>query len=211
VALLLPAVNAAREAARRNQSINQVKQLSLAMFNYESARGMFPARASFDAQGKPQLSWRVHILPYLEEGELYKQFRLDEPWDSEHNRKLIEQMPTVYMNPNLAEPGKTNFLVAVGPGTVFEGKEGLKVRQITDGTSKTLLVFEADADRAVIWTKPDDLKYDPANPLAGLGQLRPGGFVASRCDGSTGFYSNDIDWSVLNALFTYAGGESVNE
>jgi hypothetical protein len=211
VALLLPAVQAAREAARRTGAMNQLKQLSLAMFNYESARGFFPARANFDAQGKPLLSWRVHILPYLEEGDLYKQFHLDEPWDSDHNRTLIDKMPAMYRSPNMASHNKTNFLVAVGPGTIFEGNEGLKIRQIKDGTSKTLLIFEADEDQAVIWTKPDDLTFDPSNPFQGLGHLRNGGFVAARADGSVGFYSNDLDIDLLKALFTCAGSEVINE
>jgi hypothetical protein len=86
VALLLPAVQAAREAARRTQSTNNLKQLILGLLNYESANGHFPPHASYSPDGKPLLSWRVHILPYLEEQALYSQFRLDEPWDSEHNQ-----------------------------------------------------------------------------------------------------------------------------
>ena len=105
VALLLPAVQAAREAARRAQAINQVKQLSLAMINYESMYSTYPARASFDAQGKPLLSWRVHILPFLQEEALYQKFRLDEPWDSDHNRKLIDQMPAALRQPELPKFG----------------------------------------------------------------------------------------------------------
>ena len=92
---------------------------------------------------------------------------------------------------------------------MFEGKEGLKIRKIKDGVSKTFLILEADADQAVIWTKPDDLKFAPADPLAGLGHLRVGGFIASRCDGSVGFYANDVDLVILSALFTCAGGEAV--
>ena len=206
VALLLPAVQAAREAARRAQAINQVKQVSLAMINYESAMGSYPARASFDDEGKPLLSWRVHVLPYLEEVALYKQFHLDEPWDSEHNRKLIAKMPAIYAHPDL-EPGKTHFLVPVGPGTVFEGDKGRLVREITDGTSKTLMVVEADDNAAVVWTKPDDLTYDPNNPVQNLGNLRAGGFIASRCDCSVGFFARTVDPQVLAALFSRAGSD----
>jgi hypothetical protein len=209
VALLLPAVNAAREAARRNGAMNQLKQLSLAMLNYEAIHKTFPAQANYDAAGKPLLSWRVHILPFLEQKELYQQFHLDEPWDSEHNLKLIDKMPDLYANPNLDEPGKTNFLVPVGEGTVFDSKTGRRFRDITDGTSNTLLIVEANADRAVIWTRPDDLPFDPSNPLAGLGQLRPGGFLAARCDGSIGFLPLDLAAERITAMFTRAAGDAV--
>ena len=87
------------DAARRAQSMNNLKQFALAMHNYHDTNGKFPAASSFDKDGKPLLSWRVHVLPYLEQAELYKQFHLDEPWDSEHNKKLIEKMPNVLASP----------------------------------------------------------------------------------------------------------------
>ncbi|MBM4090163.1 MAG: DUF1559 domain-containing protein, partial [Planctomycetes bacterium] len=99
VALLLPAVQSAREAARRTSSSNNLKQIALAMHNYHDVYKKFPPRASLDANGKPLLSWRVHILPFVEEVALYEQFKLDEPWDSPHNSQLIDKMPRVYQNP----------------------------------------------------------------------------------------------------------------
>ncbi len=86
VALLLPAIQAAREAARRNQAVNSMKQIMLSMHNYADSHKVLPPHANYSGDGKPLLSWRVHILPYLEENELYHQFHLDEPWDSPHNR-----------------------------------------------------------------------------------------------------------------------------
>jgi type II secretory pathway pseudopilin PulG len=211
VALLLPAVQAAREAARRSQSMNNLKQLMLALHNNHDVRKRFPAHASYDAEGKPLLSWRVHILPFLEAGELYKQFHLDEPWDSPHNKQLIDFMPDVFANPNLVgEAGKTNYLAVVGSECVFNGTAmGMSFRSITDGTSKTILLVEADADRAVTWTKPDDWQYDANNPAAGLGGIRPGGWLAAFADGSVQFISNDVDRETLKALFTRAGQEVV--
>ncbi|MEZ6116582.1 MAG: DUF1559 domain-containing protein [Pirellulaceae bacterium] len=209
--LLLPAVNAAREAARRNQAINTVKQLCLAMLNYESARQSLPAYANFDEDNKPLLSWRVHILPYLEENELYNEFHLDEPWDSDHNIKLIDRMPEVYRNPNLDDPTMTNFLVPVGEGTIFDGTEGRRIREITDGTSKTILIVEANAEQATIWTKPQDLEFSPKMPMAGLGSFRPGGFIAGRADGSVGFFSRDLNLDMLKALFTCDAGDMVQD
>jgi hypothetical protein len=104
---------------------------------------------------------------------------------------------------------KTVYLAIVGDGTVFEGKEGLAIRKIIDGTSKTALVVEADAERAVIWTKPDDFEFDGNKPLAGLGHLRPGGFSTLFGDASVHFISNTVDPDVLRAVFTYAGREPV--
>ncbi len=100
VALLLPAVQAARQAARRTVSMNNLKQIALAMLNYVEAKGAFPPAYIADkTTGKPLLSWRVAILPYLEREDLFKEFHLDEPWDSQHNKALIPRMPRVYRSP----------------------------------------------------------------------------------------------------------------
>ncbi len=213
VALLLPAIQAAREAARRTDSSYKMKQIMLALHNFHDTRKNLPAHAIYNADGQPLLSWRVQILPYLEDGgaELYKEFKLDEPWDSEHNRPLIARMPAVFSNPNfISEPGKTNFLGVVGEHCGFNGtKQGLGFKHFTDGTSKTIVLVEADADRAVEWTKPDDWQYDASNPSAGLGKLRPGVFNAGFADGSVQQISNNIDPEMLKAHFTRDGGEVI--
>jgi hypothetical protein len=213
VALLLPAVQAAREAARRNQSMNNMKQLMLAMHNHHDMRKSFPAHAICSADGKPLLSWRVQILPLIEEQTLYSQFHLDEPWDSEHNRALVELMPAVLRNPNLvSEAGTTNYLAVVGSECVFDGTaKGIGFAKITDGTSKTVMLVEADADQAVIWTKPDDFEHDANNPAAGLGGMRPGGWLAGFADGSVQFIPAEADNQTINALFTRAGGEVIGD
>jgi len=212
IALLLPAVQAAREAARRAASTNHMKQIMLAMLNHESAFRRFPARASFDENGKPLLSWRVHVLPYLEHGNLYRQFHLDEPWDSAHNRELIAKMPEVYRNlSSPAEPGMSDYLAVTGPGTMFEGTEGRRHEDITDGVSNTIMVVEVNPEEAVIWTKPDDWELDPERPLTGLGHAHPGGFVAGFGDGSVHFISADVDPEVFEALCTIAGEDPAPE
>src|SRR5262249_51556565 len=104
--LLIPAVQKTREAASRMQNQNNLKEMALAMHNYHDVNGKFPPAAICDKQGKPLLSWRVAILPYVEQDNLYKQFKLDEPWDSEHNKKLIAQMPKVYALPRDPKPGE---------------------------------------------------------------------------------------------------------
>ena len=119
------------------------------------------------------------MLPYVEESVLYSKFHLDEPWDSEHNRQLIAMMPAVYLDPSsrfAVEEGKTHYLGVLGAGYAFDGtNEGTKIREITDGTSNSIMVVQVNDDRATTWTKPDDWQYDQNNPLAGLsGSMHPG-------------------------------------
>jgi hypothetical protein len=214
VGLLLPAVQSAREAARRTAMMNNFKQVVLGMLMHESARRKMPAQAICDADGKPLLSWRVALLPYLEHGELFRQFRLDEPWDSEHNLKLLERMPAVYGDPSAPEQearGLTTIQVLTGKGTPFAAaNEAIGVPQITDGMSKTVAIVEVSPDQAVPWTKPDDLEFDPDHPLAGVGNpRRPGGlFAAGFFDGHIEMLTPDIDADEFRGLVTPGGGET---
>src|SRR5205823_763689 len=113
--------------------------------------------------GKPLLSWRVLLLPYIEQDNLYKQFKLDEPWDGPTNKKLLARMPNVYKHPfaKTTTPHGTFYQVATGKGTIFEGKRGIRIQEITDGTSNTILVAEAARD--VPWSKPADMPFDAQN------------------------------------------------
>jgi hypothetical protein len=200
-----------RMAAKRSTSMNNLKQIGLAMHNYHDVHKSFPAAAGYDADGKPLLSWRVHILFFIDD-QLYRQFHLDEPWDSEHNRRLIEKMPAVYRSPGSKlsqEKGRTSYVVAVGRQTVFPGQEGIPMREIKDGTVDTIMAVEVDDEHAVIWTKPEDLPFDPNNPARGLGGLYEGTFLALFCDGWVHVLSEDIDPKVLRQLFTRAGGEVI--
>src|SRR5205085_8095175 len=97
--VVMPAAAAAREAARRNQSANNLKQIAIAMYNYANDKGTLPPAIGLGPDGKTVHSWRVELLPYLDEEDLYKQYKLDEPWDSENNRKLLDKMPAVYLHP----------------------------------------------------------------------------------------------------------------
>ena len=211
VALLLPAVQASREAARRSQCVNNLKQFGLALHNYHDTNNAFPAAAITDKNGKPLLSWRVAVLPFIEQQDLYNQFHLDEPWDGPHNKALIAKMPTVYACPSRArvEPGTTTYKAFVGGGALFDPDKPVGMQQVTDGTSNTFAVVEGKTP--VVWTKPEDIPFDPqAKPsLLDCGSNHPGGFNVLFTDGSVRFIKNSIALQVFRALITRAGGEVV--
>ena len=138
----------------------------------ESTNKHLTQRAIFDKDGKPLLSWRVRMLPYLEGAALYEQFHLDEPWDSENNKKLVEKMPEVFNDPQIkTDPGMTVFQAVVGPGMAFEADKELKYSDFTDGTSNTIGLVEVAANKAVPWTKPADWEIDVKNPTKGLASV----------------------------------------
>ena len=214
--MLIPPIQAAREAARRSQCVNNLKQIALAMHNYVSTHGdRFPGSYNAGPNGKLLLSWRVHILPFLDQEALYKQFHLDEPWDSEHNKALIGQMPRTYAcpsaNPELVSQGKTCYLVPRGKDTIFPGAQGLKIQEITDGTSNTILVAEAGDGAAVTWTKPDDWDVTGNPDWAPLKGHHPNGTNMAFADGSVRFLSFAIDLGTLKKVLTAAGGEVIGQ
>jgi hypothetical protein len=211
VGLLWQAIEAPREATVRKESMVNIKQLLIAIRDYADARRRLPPNAIYDSDGKPLLSWRVAILPFLKEKALYDEFHLDESWDSPHNRELIAKMPAVFANPSLSGvEGKTNYLAAVGKQCVFNGTpKGIDFVQISDGTSKTAVLVEADADQAVEWTKPADWNFDPDQPAVGLGHLQSGSWLAGWADGHVSAISNHTDAKDVKAIFTRNGREIV--
>jgi prepilin-type processing-associated H-X9-DG protein len=203
--------------AVRQTRMTRFKHIALGMNNYDSARGAFPAAASYDADGKPLLSWRVQILPYMDQTELWKKFRLDEPWDSEHNRKLVSQMPDVYADPDptvrtaIGDSGLTTFVVPTGEGLVFDGKEGMKFRELKDGSSNTILAVEVVPKRAVVWTKPDDWSVDLSDPLDGVKRDDRGFFTAAFCDGHVRtIHISSTPPAMLKAMLTRAAADRAN-
>jgi hypothetical protein len=199
-----------RQAAARIQSVNNLKQIALAMHNYHDTNGGLPANAIYDKDGKPLLSWRVMLLPYLEANPLYNQFKLDEAWDSDHNKKLLEKIPKLYQAPagKPKHPYGTFYQVFHGKGAMFEGKKGLRFADVTDGLSNTIMVVEAGSD--VPWTKPEDLPFDPDKALPKLGHLYSmPGFNAALGDGAVRFVSGNIKEATLKKFITRNGGEVV--
>ena len=206
--IALPAIQKTRESASRMQSMNNMKQIALAMLNFEIATRTFPAQAFGRPNGDtPRLSWRVRILPQLEQTELYRQFHLDEPWDSEHNKTLISKMPDVFRSPPDERPTTSaSYYVLTGPKTMFSGKDGMKISDITGGTSNTIVFVEAKRD--IPWTKPEDIDYDPAKPLPKLGGHFPGGFCAAFADGSVRWIADQTPADVIRALIDPTGDKA---
>jgi hypothetical protein len=190
----------------REHAKTHLKQWGLAMHNYHDTHKRLPPAATYAADDKPLLSWRVHLLPFVEEAELYKQFRLDEPWDSEHNRRLISQMPAVYARPGskLARQGYTTYLAPIGPQTAFPGKTATKFQDFTGGLSHAILLVEVPDEQAVVWTKPEDWEVDWENPKQGLFGAYENGTHVLIADGSVLFLSVDVDDAVLKSLLTIA-------
>jgi hypothetical protein len=203
------AVRSMREAAARSQSANNLKQIGLAMHGYLDAENTFPPRAVFDKDGKALLSWRVLLLPYLGQKDLYDQFKLDEPWDSKHNKTLLAKIPPVYRAPagKHKKDDTTFYLGFSGKGAFFEGKKGIAITDVTDDVSNTIMVVEGGKE--VPWTKPEDLDFDADKELPKLGGLFEGGFMAAFCDGSVRFLlAKDKN---LKAYVTRNGGEAIKQ
>lgn len=212
IALLLPAVQAAREAARRTQCSNNLRQITIALHNYHDVWGSLPPAYTVDANGKPLHSWRTLILPYLEQSPLYDQIDLNQPWDSPRNAAFATQMPRTYGCPSDPQTGPgsslTNYLAVVGPGTAMEGDKPVKFGQVIDGTSNTVLITEARG-AGIHWMEPRDMDM---NAFINAGQgptTHPGGANIAMADGSVRFLSSSTPPQTRQALATRGGGEMV--
>jgi hypothetical protein len=185
----------------------------LGMHNYHDAHRSFPpGKKARDKDGKSGLSWRVHILPYVDEMKLYRQFHLDEPWDSPHNKKLIAKMPHIYASGRHGiKPGHTTFLAPVGEDTVAGQKEPVSIRMMTDGTTNTVMVVEVKPEWAVPWTAPDDYTFDPKDPARGLEVNSDDAVTTALGDGSVHFVRASIKPELWLWLFQKSDGKPINE
>lgn len=186
---------------------NNIKQIALATINYADTFGGTMPTDITDKDGKPLLSWRVAILPYMELENVYRLFKLDESWDSADNKKLIEKLPAIYAPIRVkAKAGETFYQRFNGADALFgAGKQPKFPASIRDGTTMTILVVEAGDP--VIWTKPADITYDAKKPLPKLGGMFDGNFNVGRCDGSALWVKKGFDEKVLRAAITPNAGE----
>jgi hypothetical protein len=216
----------------KREAVAKLRQIGVALYTVHDLGGRFPV-GILGQNGQLGLSWRVSLLPYLGEEALYKQFKRNEPWDSEHNKALVAKMPKVFEAPGtIVGNGKTFLRSFSGPRAFLPAPPvgpkgapsnpwayqppgthvtGLRVTGIPDGTSNTLMVVEAT--EPVEWTKPEDLTFTdrgpgaPEGPLPKLGGLFTGGFHGLMCDGEVRFYSANLSEKKLRALITVSGGE----
>jgi prepilin-type processing-associated H-X9-DG protein len=211
-----------REAPRRSQCRNHLKQIGLALHNYHDTYNCLPPAYAVDEEGRPLYSWRVLLLPYMDdrERELYPRFRLDQPWDSAHNLKLLNATPEyfgLHCPSDEENPGtETNYVMIVGTGSLSQGPNCVAFDQITDGTSNTIAVVEVTGS-GISWTEPRDLvvqevsfRINDADHL-GISSHHPGGAQVLFCDGSTRFLPESTDPQLIQAMTTIAGGEDVSE
>jgi RNA polymerase sigma factor (sigma-70 family) len=197
------------EPEAKAQSMKNLMQIGLAIHNFASSHeATFPA-AAIRKDGKPLLSWRVAILPYLEQEALYEKFHLDEPWDSPYNIGLLDQMPETYAPVAHKDESKysTYYQVFVGPGALFGKGGGMKLADVKDGTAMTFMVVEAG--KPVPWTKPEDLAFDASKPLPELAGQLEDGFCAGFADGTARCLRRNVSSRILKALITTNGHEKV--
>lgn len=209
---LFAAAAAVQEEMRRAATTDKFKQILLAMHNYHETFSMFPPRNDVrDEQGRTGLSWRVHLLPFLDAHKLYDEFRLDESWDSDHNKPLIAKMPDLYRSPSPdVALGHTTFLAPIGEDTVFGGPKATRFFDIRDGTSNTVVLVEVQPELAVPWTAPDDYTFDPKSPGRGLQVDDDGRFLAAFADGSVRRLRAGIDPELLLRLFQKSSGKPID-
>jgi hypothetical protein len=209
---LVKGIAESQKAAARRMKTMPLREIGLAFHNYHDIYNGFPSYCA--PQSSPEdnkgLSWRVYLLPLLGESALYEEFHLDEPWDSDHNKTLIERMPEIYECEGVEKPGHTSYHVFTGESTPFGNEEPIGISSITDGTSNTVMVVQAGPDKADVWTKPSGIEFNSEDPKAALGKLAET-FLILLCDGSVRDISSDIDDATLSRLIQHADGEVVGE
>ena len=209
VASIANALWSARRGADRMQSVNNLKQIALAFHNFHDSYRQFPhSTKSPNPANKHPVSWRVMILPFIEQAALYQEYRFDEPWDGPNNVKLLAKMPALYRHPNSAPGSKeTNYVILTGEEAFCQPSKVSKFADIQDGTSNTIMAVEAKT--LIPWTKPDDIEYASDKPLPSLGGFSEEGFNAAFADGSVRFISKSMKESELRAYITARGREVI--
>jgi hypothetical protein len=210
---------APREAARRMQCSNHLQQIGLALQNYHDDFGCLPPAYVADSSGKPIHSWRVLILPYLEQKALYDKYDFQEPWNGPHNAKLHDEIRHLYDCPSRS--GRypnfdTSYVAVVGANTAWPGAKAISYASITDRTSETLLIVEM-ANSGIHWMEPRDLSFDEI-PIAinppngpGISSPHPNVALALFADGHTAAISERTPPEIVRRLLTIADGEPVGD
>jgi hypothetical protein len=215
IMLLLSPIHAPR-SSRRDYCSNNLRQILIALHNYHDVYGSLPPAYVADENGRPMHSWRVLILPFIEQQPLYDQYRFDEPWDGPNNRLLLQYDLPFFRCPSdsQATKGETSYVVVSGGGTAWPGAKAVKFGDMTDGTSNTILVVEVQHS-GIHWMEPRDLDVTqlplslnaPRGPC--ISSEHKHGAHVGLADGSVRFLPNDLPSPTLRALLTIDGRESV--
>ncbi len=210
IALLLPATRSARPAARRAQCVNNLKQIALALRNYEQAHKALPPAYTVDAQGRPLHSWRTLILPYLEQEPLYQTIDLSKPWNDPANAKALETFLPVFRCPEAVRPqNTTTYLAIAAPNGCLIPKESRRLAEITDAHESTLMVIEADEENAVPWMAPVDADESLVMSLGPTTKLHhAGGTNACFVAGDVRFLKANTPAMVRRALISISGNDN---
>jgi prepilin-type processing-associated H-X9-DG protein len=216
--LLLPSVGSHPGPRKQSVCFNNLKQISLALMNYDSRYGSLPPAYIADQNGKPMHSWRVLILPFLEQESLYKQYDFSEPWNGPHNSRLMEKCPTLFRCPSASNENRsaTNYVAVVGDTTMWPNNRCVQFESIKDGAANTIMLVEV-ADSNINWMEPRDLSFDQAtigmnvDRRHGISSNHTGTINVAYADGHMTHLSDGVSSEALKALFTIAGGETIDE
>lgn len=211
------AIRSAREAAIACTCQSRLNQMQFALDNYHAAYGHYPPAYIADKDGKPIHSWRVLILPFIEEQKLYDAYDFNEPWNGPNNSKLADKMPLRFHMPS--EPlstSVTNIVAITGPGTAFPGARSTRKEEFIDGLDNTILLAEI-AHSDINWLEPRDLNVeamsfvanDPTRPSISCSRRR-GPYVVFADSIRTHQISPSLSPTALRALTTIAGGEKLH-
>jgi prepilin-type N-terminal cleavage/methylation domain-containing protein/prepilin-type processing-associated H-X9-DG protein len=233
--LLLPAVQAARQAARRVQCQNNLRQIGMGLNAYHAAYGSYPPGGiEWRPRGNTtnrQLAWSALLLPFLEEQALADSLDLDTPFDSPENAQGAARIVSVYVCP--ASQRGARLVHGRGPcdyGGIYGERitspnsppkgvmlydKPIAIRDVTDGTAKTLIVGEDSRFDDGQWINGRNI-FDQAFPINAAPDFENdirsehgGGANVVRCDGSVHFLAETMNIKVLAALCTRAGGEMI--
>lgn len=206
------------EHARRVQCANNLKQIALALHSYHERYGELPPAYVADQSGRPMHSWRVLLLPFLNSQSVYDAYDFREPWNGPHNIKLLSTGPGIFCCPSQPPTTRfhrTNYCLVTGPGTMFPGKESIRLDDVTDGLEETLMLVEV-ANTDIPWTAPTDLDVrtmsvqgDASMPPHISSKHVKGAQVAAGVGGAF-LLNEDLSAETLRALMTIAGGERIH-
>ena len=213
-----PLFSSPRVTSRRMICGNNIRQIAIALQNYHDALGTFPPAYIADADGKPMHSWRMLILPFLEQKNLYDLYDFSEPWDGPNNSKLAAEFPRlkIFMCASSTNVNETNYFAVVGQQTIWPDERAAKLSDIKDGAASTIQIVEVH-NTGIHWMEPRDLDFVQmpmsVNPTLGQGisSAHQGGAMVALADGSSRFIKNETSPKTLRGLLTIAGGETIED